>query len=246
MRLGAVSQLRSLERRRREEERRYTKAERREHRRLARASRRAAPVPVPPVPASEVKLRRSFRRLGRVIELSPRTIQRRVIEGIAEAPYSNVTVKVDVPRSSFNFLKERKDEFPGVDVEKLFLRAYPHKELAAQLFGTLREISPEGAEEEEVPRRRGRHAHRRRRHRAGVRPLPARPGRLHAVVINALGNRDVLPRTTGRGGYSRLAESLDGVVPEDLPHQVGVHLLPAQRQIDGLGEAASRGGGSPC
>ena len=142
VRLGAVNQLRSLERRRREEERRYTKAERREHRRLARASRRAAPVAVPPVPASEVKLRRSFRRLGRVIELSPRTIQRRVIEGIAEAPYSNVTVKVDVPRSSFNFLKERKDEFPGVDVEKLFLRAYPHKELGAQLFGTLREISP--------------------------------------------------------------------------------------------------------
>jgi len=62
VRLGAVDQLRSLERRRREEERRYTKAERREHRRLARASRGAAPVPVPPVPASEVKLRRSFPR----------------------------------------------------------------------------------------------------------------------------------------------------------------------------------------
>src|SRR3954453_18203827 len=110
VRLGAVGQLRSLERRPREEgrrypkaearagharprerrrrggERRYTKAERREHRRLARAARRAAAVPVPPVPASEVALRRSFRRLGRVIELSPRTIQRRVIEGIAEAP----------------------------------------------------------------------------------------------------------------------------------------------------------------
>jgi penicillin-binding protein 2 len=94
------------------------------------------------MPASEPKLRRAFRRLGRVLGLAPRTIQRRVIEGIAEAPYSNVTVKVDVPRSSFNFLKERKDEFPGVDVEKLFLRAYPHKELGAQLFGTLREISP--------------------------------------------------------------------------------------------------------
>jgi penicillin-binding protein 2 len=74
--------------------------------------------------------------------MSTRTVQRRVIEGIAEAPYSNVTVKVDVPRASFNYLKERKDEFPGVDVEKLFLRAYPQKTLGAQLFGTLREISP--------------------------------------------------------------------------------------------------------
>ena len=98
---------------------------------------------MPPLPAEAKNLRRSFRRLGRVLDMSPRTIQRRVIEGIAEAPYSNVTIKTDVPRASFNYLKERKDEFPGVDVEKLFLRAYPHKELAAQLFGTLREISPD-------------------------------------------------------------------------------------------------------
>ena len=93
-------------------------------------------------PPTRRSCERSFRRLGRVLEMSPRTIQRRVIEGVAEAPYSNVTVKTDVPRAAFNYLKERKDEFPGVDVEKLFLRAYPHKELGAQLFGTLREISP--------------------------------------------------------------------------------------------------------
>ena len=123
---------------------------------LVRASRRARPVAVPPMPASEPRLRSSFKRLGRVLGMSSRTIHRRVIEGIAEAPYSNVTVKTDVPRAAFNYLKERKDEFPGVDVEKLFLRSYPHKELAAQLFGTLREISPGGAQEEELPRRRGR------------------------------------------------------------------------------------------
>ena len=70
-----------------------------------------------------------------MLDLSPRTIQRRVIEGVAEAPYSNVTVKTDVPRAAFNYLKERKDEFPGVDVEKLFLRAYPHKELPPSCSG---------------------------------------------------------------------------------------------------------------
>ncbi|HYH91453.1 MAG TPA: hypothetical protein VEX67_19630, partial [Solirubrobacteraceae bacterium] len=95
-RLAAADQMRALERRRREEERRYTRAERREHRRLARAARRAQPVSVPPLPAEATQLRRSFRRLGRVLGMSPRTIQRRVIEGIAEAPYSNVTVKTDV------------------------------------------------------------------------------------------------------------------------------------------------------
>jgi penicillin-binding protein 2 len=189
-RLGAADQLRSLERRRREEERHYSKAERREHRRLARASRRAAPVAVPPVPAEAAKLRRSFRRLGRVLKMTPRTIQRRVIEGIAEAPYSNVTVKVDVPRSSFNYLKERKDEFPGVDVEKLFLRSYPHDTLGAQLFGTLGEISPAELKKKKY---RGVAAGT-RIGKDGIeetydRYLRGQDGYTR-VVINALGNRD--------------------------------------------------------
>ena len=198
-RLAAADQLRDLERRRREEERRYTKAERREHRRLARAARRAQPVAVPPLPAEATNLRRSFRRLGKVLEMSPRTVHRRVIEGIAEAPYSNVTIKTDVPRAAFNYLKERKDEFPGVDVEKLFLRAYPHKELAAQLFGTLREISPDELKKKKKYR--------------GVAPgtrigadgieetydryLRGQDG-FTRVVINALGNRDDRREVTRR------------------------------------------------
>ena len=91
-----------------------------------------------------------------------------------------MTIKTDVQRAAFNYLRERKERFPGIAVEKLYLRNYPHDELAAQLFGTLREISPEELEE--------------RRYRgvaAGTRigasgieysydPLPARQGRLHA------------------------------------------------------------------
>jgi penicillin-binding protein 2 len=197
-RLAAADQLRSLERRRREEERRYTRAERREHRRLARAARRAQPVAVPPVPAEARRLRRSFRRLGRVVGLSPRTIQRRVVEGMAEAPYSNVTVKVDVPRSAFNYLKERKDEFPGVDVEKLYLRAYPHKTLGAQLFGTLREISPA-----ELKKKKYRGVAAGTRIGAGGieqsydRFLRGQDGYTR-VVINALGNRDDTREVTRR------------------------------------------------
>ena len=133
-----------------------------------------------------------------MIELPPRTIQRRVIEGIAEAPYSNVTVKIDVPRSAFNFLKERKDEFPGVDVEKLYLRAYPHKELAAQLFGTLREISPK-----ELKKKKYRGVAAGTRIGAGGieqaydRYLRGQDG-FTRVVINALGNRDDTREVTRR------------------------------------------------
>ena len=212
-RLAAADQLRSLESRRREEERRYSRAERREHKRLARAARRAQPVAVPPMPAEAPELRRSFRRLGRVLGLSPRTIHRRVIDGIAEAPYSNVTVKTDVSRSAFNYLKERKDEFPGVAVEKLYLRAYPHDELAAQLFGTLREISPK-----ELKKKRYRGvAAGTRIGKDGIeetydRYLRGQDGYTR-VVINALGNRDdrreVTRREPQQGQRLRLTLDLD-------------------------------------
>jgi penicillin-binding protein 2 len=141
-RLAASSQLHALERDIRESRRGPTRAQRRERRRLSRAARQAKPVPIPPVPADELKLRRLYRHLGRVINLKPRRIHQRVIEGIAELPYSNVTIKTAVSRAAFNYIRERREQFPGVEVEKQYLRDYPHKTLAAQLFGTTREISP--------------------------------------------------------------------------------------------------------
>ena len=98
---------------------------------------------VPPVPVGELELRRLYRRLGHVIDVKPKTIHERVIEGVAELPYSNVTIRTAVNRTAFNYIRERKEEFPGVEVEKQYLRDYPHDELGAQLFGTTREISPE-------------------------------------------------------------------------------------------------------
>jgi penicillin-binding protein 2 len=141
-RLAAAAQLRALERDIRERRRGASRSQRRERRRLARSARQATPVPVPPPPAGETDLRRLYRKLGRVINVRPKLIHERVIEGVAELPYSNVTIKSAVGRAAFNYIRERKEEFPGVEVEKQYLRDYPHDELGAQLFGTTREISP--------------------------------------------------------------------------------------------------------
>jgi penicillin-binding protein 2 len=212
-RLRAASQLRSLDRELNEDGRRTTRAERRERRRLARAARKAAPVSVPALPATATDVRALYRRLGRVIDVSPRTINERVIEGVAETPYSNVTVKTDVAKAAFNYLRERKEQFPGIAVEKLYLRSYPHDELAAQLFGTLREISPKELKE--------------RRYR-GVAPgtrigasgieysydsyLRGKDG-YTKVVINALGNRDERRETSRvepkQGSQLKLSLDLD-------------------------------------
>jgi penicillin-binding protein 2 len=213
-RLQAASRLRSLDRELNEDGRRTTRAERRERRRLARVAHRAAPVSVPPLPASATDVRSLYRRLGRVIGVSTHTIHERVIEGVAETPYSNVTVKTDVADAAFNYLRERKERFPGIAVEKLYLRSYPHDELAAQLFGTLREISPKELKE-------------RRRYRgvaAGTRIgasgieyqydsyLRGRDG-YTKVVINALGNRDDRRQTSRvepkQGNQLKLSLDLD-------------------------------------
>ena len=198
VRLAAASRLRSLDRDIAERRRGATRKQRRERRRLARDARSASPVAVPAVPVAEVELRRLYRRLGRVIDVRPKLIHERVIEGIAELPYSNVTIRSAVPRNAFNFIRERKEQFPGVEVEKQYLRDYPHKELAAQLFGTTREISPD---ELKLARYRG------------VEPgtrigadgieesydkyLRGKDG-FTRVVINALGNRDDRRRMTRR------------------------------------------------
>ena len=212
-RLQAGDQLRSLERELTQDGRKASRAERRERRKLTRASRTAAPVAVPALPASESSTVRLYRRLGRVIGVSPRTINQRVIEGIAETPYSNVTVKTDVDKAAFNYLRERKERFPGVAVEKLYLRSYPHNDLGAQLFGTLREISPNELKE--------------RRYK-GVAPgtrigasgieysydsyLRGKDG-YTKVVINALGNRDDRRQTTRveprQGSQLKLTLDLD-------------------------------------
>ncbi len=146
-RLAAADQLHSLERDIQERKHGPTKTQRRERRRLSRAARQARAVPIPPLPADEVKQRRLYRRLGRVIRVKPNRIHERVIEGVAELPYSNVTIKTAINRAAFNYIRERKEQFPGVEVEKQYLRDYPHKELAAQLFGTTREISPKELKE---------------------------------------------------------------------------------------------------
>jgi penicillin-binding protein 2 len=142
-RLTAARSLRALERRLRADGRRTRKAEARERRRLRAKASRAERVPIPPIPAGEAELRSLYRRLGQVIQLEPATIHRRVVQGIADQPSANVTIKTDVPAPAFNYLLEHREAFPGVVVEKKYLRNYPFRKLGAQLFGTLREISPD-------------------------------------------------------------------------------------------------------
>jgi penicillin-binding protein 2 len=95
------------------------------------------PIPAPATP----HLAARFKSLARVLNMSPKTIQERVVQSLASLPYANVTVKVDVDVPRRNYLVEHPEGFPGIDVERKFLRRYPEHSLAAQLVGSIGEIN---------------------------------------------------------------------------------------------------------
>jgi penicillin-binding protein 2 len=90
---------------------------------------------------------RVYRRLGRLLDIRPRVIQRRVNAQFKELPFSAATVKQDVPRSTMMYIEERQEDFPGVTVEPVFLRQYPQGEIGAHLFGYVGEVSADELKE---------------------------------------------------------------------------------------------------
>lgn len=143
-RLAAADRLDALERRDARAERppKLTKAERAERRALEKASNQIREVPLPPLPDDPAVLE-LFKRLGKVLNLKPKRIHALVIDQVAKLPYAAATLKTDVGDAAFNYLLERQEQFPGLTVQRQYLRAYPYDDIGAHLFGTLREIDPE-------------------------------------------------------------------------------------------------------
>ncbi|MBV9467159.1 MAG: penicillin-binding protein 2 [Solirubrobacterales bacterium] len=117
-------------------------------------SKRAMAVQISPndLPRDQGAQRALFRNLAGVLGISTKPgrcpvagkaarqlaqIPCDVAQQEALLPYANVTVKTDVSPAVQYFLAERQDEFPGVNVEQVYLRSYPLTTLAAQLFGTV-------------------------------------------------------------------------------------------------------------
>jgi penicillin-binding protein 2 len=92
----------------------------------------------PPGPRRNVLLT----RLRPVLGMKQSRMRREIRDQQKLLPYANITLKQDVSTAVRDYISERKNRFPGVEVESVFLRSYPHKELAAQIFGTVGEISP--------------------------------------------------------------------------------------------------------
>jgi len=103
----------------------------------------AVKVSAKELPEDQAERRAIYRRLGEVLGMRPRGIERRVEQQLRVLPYATATVKQDVDQAIVAYLMEHQDDFPGVAPERVFVRQYPQGETGAHLFGYTGEVSQE-------------------------------------------------------------------------------------------------------
>lgn len=92
---------------------------------------------------SDAEIRATLRRLSPLLGEPYGRLHRRFREAYKEASYTTPVVATDVTLDRVTRLMERQEKFPGVTVGKTFVRSYPHGELAAHIFGYVREVNEE-------------------------------------------------------------------------------------------------------
>ena len=86
---------------------------------------------------------RVFRQLSGVLGIPAAELQRTFREQRRADPLKPVTLAEGVPRDVVKYLRERARQFPGLTIERAYLRSYPHGPMAAQLLGHVGAVTPE-------------------------------------------------------------------------------------------------------
>jgi penicillin-binding protein 2 len=84
--------------------------------------------------------------LARLADLTHSTLKRlreMMHEELKLAPAAPVTLRRDVGHYLVYYLQENQDRFPGVEIQRVFVRAYPDGTLAAHVLGNVGEIGKE-------------------------------------------------------------------------------------------------------
>jgi penicillin-binding protein 2 len=99
------------------------------------------------LPADEAQRRAEIARLAELTHSTPRRVRRTMHKELELAPAAPVTLRQDVGHYLVYYLKENQERFPGVEVQRIFVRDYPGGTLAAHLLGNVGEISEDELEE---------------------------------------------------------------------------------------------------
>ncbi|HEY5976376.1 MAG TPA: penicillin-binding protein 2 [Solirubrobacterales bacterium] len=99
------------------------------------------------MPEDESEKRAELAELARLVNVSPKQLRRTLHKELEAAPGLPATLRQDVGNYLVYYLEENKGKFPGVDVERVFVRSYPHETLAAHTVGYTSEVTEEQLEE---------------------------------------------------------------------------------------------------
>lgn len=99
---------------------------------------------LPEDPAEE---RAELARLGGLAHMSLRKVRRTIREGEEVAAGAPVTLRRDVGFDLIAYIEENQEDFPGVSVQRVFVRHYPDGSRAAHLLGSVGEVSEEELKE---------------------------------------------------------------------------------------------------
>ncbi|HEV2858227.1 MAG TPA: penicillin-binding protein 2 [Solirubrobacterales bacterium] len=99
------------------------------------------------LPEDQVEEREELERLGQLAHMSLPKVRKAIHEGEEVAAGAPVTLRQDVGFYLIAYIEEHQREFPGVTVQRVFVRHYPHSTFAAHVLGSVGEINEEELKE---------------------------------------------------------------------------------------------------
>jgi penicillin-binding protein 2 len=95
------------------------------------------------LPPSRERRTRLWQRVGEVADLTPKKIRHEIKVQKRDNPGTPITLDRDVSYDTVYYLRENQEKFPGVTVERVYVRQYPQGTLAAHLLGYTGEADKE-------------------------------------------------------------------------------------------------------
>ena len=99
------------------------------------------------LPKDEAEANAELTKLGSLAHMSLKKVRKTIAEQEKVAAGAPVTLRRDVGYDLIYYLEENKRRFPGVSVERVFVRSYPDGSEAAHVIGTVGEVSEEQLKE---------------------------------------------------------------------------------------------------
>jgi penicillin-binding protein 2 len=119
------------------------------HGRVLVDNRTALELQVKPteLPRSRERRARLFERVGEVANLRPKQIRNKIRAEAKECAACPTTLRRDVSYNTVYFLRENQRDFPGVSVERVYVRHYPQGTLAAHVLGYTGQVDEKDLED---------------------------------------------------------------------------------------------------